>query len=343
MTRVMGSKSSHQGMTLVELLMVIGIMTLLMAVSIPMIRPAFQDRYVREAARQVNALFSSAQSRAAELGRPVAVWIERVDASELGSRQATQLFLAEVPPSFIGVALNSRVTVSLSGEVTPNWIIGELNFANPVDRAVLMTVLAPGERFTIKFDHKGFTYGGQFRSPANTFIVELPKDLGVPPGTESSPGQSYEIDRGPTRSAAAALTMPGDSVLDLSVSGMGPNGWQFDSATAGNSPVIVSFAPSGRVEYVYVATTALRPFAPVQFLVGRRARVAIPPPVPGAYPITGNLTDPTCLWITISERTGTVITADNSDTSQLPPSATVPDRIVVARELARRSAQKGGR
>lgn len=334
MARELHIRKHRHGLTLVELLMVIGIMTLLMAVSIPMIRPAFQDRYMREAARQVNAFFSSAQSRAAELGRPVAVWIERVDDSELGSRNATRLFLAEVPPSFTGATLDSRVTVDSSGG---------LNFSG-IDQQILTTLLGPGERFTIRFDHKGFLYHGKRTAP---FSWEIQMPLGVPPGADlSGPGVTYELTRGPTRSAAAPLVLPGDSVIDLSMSGLGPTGNEFDSATVAPwtaSPVIVSFAPSGRVEYVYMAATAIRPFAPLHFLIGRKARVVNPFTSSVANPTTANLADPTCLWITISERTGTVLTSDNSDTSQLPPATPVPARIGAARELARMSRQKGGR
>ena len=58
----------RHGLTLVELLMVITIMTILMVVAIPMIRPAFQDRNLREAARQVNTFLRVAQARAARTG-----------------------------------------------------------------------------------------------------------------------------------------------------------------------------------------------------------------------------------------------------------------------------------
>jgi prepilin-type N-terminal cleavage/methylation domain-containing protein len=351
MARELHIRKHRHGMTLVELLVVIGIMTLLMAVSIPMIRPAFQDRYVREAGRQVNAFFSSAQSRAAELGRPVAVWIERVDASELGSRHATRLYLADVAPSFTGATLSSRAIVAPIG-VTK----GTLNFVmnDPVDPTItdpdnltpniLTTLLAQGERFTIRFDHKGFVYNGQRTGPT-TWVVDIP--LGVPAGAEAGGrGLTFELTRGPSRSAAAPLTLPGDSVIDLSVSGMGTTGNEFDSVTVApwtESPVIVSFAPSGRVEYVYMAGTAMRPFAPIHFLIGRKSRVVNPFTTSVANPVTANLADPACLWITISERTGTVLSSDNSDTSQLPPATLVPARIGAARELARMSRQKGGR
>ena len=100
-----------QGMTLVELLMVISIMTILLVVAIPMIRPAFQDRNLREASRMVNAFFAGAKARAAETGRPVGVWIERLDGTAMGARTARRLYIAEVAPSFSGSTLSSRAGV----------------------------------------------------------------------------------------------------------------------------------------------------------------------------------------------------------------------------------------
>ena len=88
----------RRGMTLVELLMVVATMTLLMAIAIPMVRPAFQNRQLREAARQTNAFFAGAMARAGETGRPVGVWIEASGVP--GDPQyATRLYLAEVAPA----------------------------------------------------------------------------------------------------------------------------------------------------------------------------------------------------------------------------------------------------
>jgi hypothetical protein len=83
-------------------------------------------------------------------------------------------------------------------------------------------------------------------------------------------------------------------------------------------------------------------------LIGRKARVVNPVVTDVSNPQTANLADPTCLWITISNRTGSIITSDNADTSFVPPGTLplplVPSaRIRAAREFARSSVQKGGR
>lgn len=331
----------RRGLTLVELLMVITIMTILLVVAVPMVRPAFQDRNLREAARQVNVFLAGAQARAAELGRPVGVWIERIDDTELGSRHASRLYLAEVAPSFNGSTLDARATVTdLGGEV------GRLNLS-AVDDAILRTLVEPNEKFTVKFNHQGYDYRG-LRQPGGDFEIWIP--LGAPPGTDRAPGLPFAITRGPVRSAAAPLTLPGDSVIDLSLSGIGAVGREMDPGSAPwtASPVVILFAPNGRVDHLYVNFLAFQPFAPLHLLIGRKGKVVNPKEVDTWNPQTTNLADPTSLWVTISERTGAIITADNADTSNLPPASPPPPydpslRLKAAREFARLGVQKGGR
>ncbi len=342
----------RRGLTLVELLMVITIMTILLAVAVPLVRPGFQDRNLREAARQVNVFLAGAQARAAELGRPVGVWIERIDDSERGSRHAARLYLAEVAPGFNGAWLNSRVQVDALGRlvfVKVQYQPAPQVLPDTDTVSILNTLIAPNERFTIQLDHRGPEYDG-LRQPSGAFEIKIP--WGVPPGAQDGgPGLPFAITRGPVRSSVAPLTLPGDSVIDLALSGIGATGRELDSSVAAPwvaTPVIILFAPSGRIDYLYVADRAFRPFAPLHLLVGRKGKVVNPVAVDTADPVTTNLADPTNLWVTISERTGAITTSDNADTSQLlaaspPPPYDPSIRLKAAREFARLGVQKGGR
>ncbi len=335
----------RRGLTLVELLMVISIMTILLVIAVPLMRPAFQDRYVREAARMVSAYFAGAQRRAAELGRPVGVWIERLDGTELGARHAVRLYMAEVPPSFSGAQLDSRVRVAASGTVGTLQFVDFQGNANVNDAVVLSTVLAVGDPFTIKFDHKGYEYVG--RRTASDFEVKIP--WGVPPGADvSGRGVPYEITLAPTRSAVNPLVLPADAVIDLSLSGT-TSRRELDPVTTGDAtPVVIVFAPSGGVDCIYLSGDQQPLPSPLHLLIGRKARVVNPQATTVWSPELTNLGDPTCLWVTVSNRTGAVITSDNLDTSFIAP-ATLParltpsERIKAAREFARSSVQKGGR
>lgn len=95
----------RHGLTLVELMVVVGIALLLASVALPMLRPALVNRKIREAARQVNGFFASARTRAEALGRPVGVWMDR---DELNPRGSSQLFMAEVPRPYAGDFVGAR-------------------------------------------------------------------------------------------------------------------------------------------------------------------------------------------------------------------------------------------
>ena len=168
--RLTVSRRHRHGMTLVELLIVVTIMTILLAVAIPRIRPAFQDRNLREASRQVNTFFAGARARAQTVGRPVGVWIEPIDTTETGSRAAQQLYMAEVAAPFSGGLLGTRVTanpvtITLTSPPHPPAFAGvplgrlyfwtDAGMPNPSDAALLANLLEVSEVFTIQFDHRG--------------------------------------------------------------------------------------------------------------------------------------------------------------------------------------------
>ncbi len=364
------------GMTLVELLMVITIMTILLAVAVPMLRPAFRDRQLREGSRQVNAFFAGAKSRAAETGRSVGVWIER-RRSEDNSLYSTQLYLAEVSPSFTGSVVGTRATVEYPTAISPpippsspEWPLefdytnlGELYFwdAKGINfdlstSALLRNLVANYEVFFIRFDHKGSYYSCMRYDVGATahFLISLTFGE-IPRGTEHVPppatfaGLTFEITRGPSKSIVSPQTLSGDAILDLTVSGvgLGQHAHAFDfqvpqpNPLPPPAPVIIMFTPAGQVGFVYVDNIARLPNGSIYLLVGRRAKIAN-----GATlgdPELSNLADPANLWLTINNRTGAITTDDNAATDFMPASVSVRERIKAAREFARGSRQKGGR
>ncbi len=373
MTRRTHNRCSRPGMTLVELLMVVTIMTILMAVAIPMVRPAFQNRQLREAARQLNAFFAGAKSRAAELGRPMGVWIEASGVP--GSPQySSRIYMAEVASDYTGAVLGSRMTIEFPAPTAPpaprpnppwtddfdNEPLGQLHFWDATGRVLddlqnstlLGTLVSPTEKFYVRFDHKGPLY--PCLNNGGVFLIALP--YGVPPGLEQpgsmpippgSPpvGQTFEIIRGPTKSVVSPLTFPGDAVIDLTVSGVGVglDGNSFIAATP-DAPIVIMFTSNGQVGQVYVNQIAYSPTGSLFLLIGRRAKVVDPTSiVEFPDPALSNLSDPSNLWLTINNRTGAVTTEDNAATYALPASTAPLDRIKAAREFARASSQKGGR
>ncbi len=330
-------------MTLIELLMVISIMTLLMAVAIPAVRPAFKDRTLREAARQVNTFIAGARARAQAVGRPVGVWIERLDGTTMGSRSATMLYMAEVAPPFMGGTIDSRVMVMPTGNLV---------FSAGFDGSILATMVAVGETFSIKFDHKGFLYiGDRLPDVAGNPVFQIVLPTGVPPGASvGGPGLPFEITRAPVRSPVKPLELPGDAVIDLGVSGYGTRTNQFDSQfnpsplpppllPITQSPVIITFTPAGNVDWVFVRNTSFRPFGTLHLLIGRRAQVV--DPWTANFATLGddaNLSNLTSLWVSIGHQTGRVLTAEND----VAAGATLAERIRAARSFARDAIRMGG-
>lgn len=69
--------SFRRGVTLVELLVVIALLVMITAVTVPAVAPSIRQRRQREAARLVSSYIAGVRSRAIETGRPAAVVIER--------------------------------------------------------------------------------------------------------------------------------------------------------------------------------------------------------------------------------------------------------------------------
>ena len=98
-------------MTLIELLVVVSIAVMLMAVAIPIMRPALKDRKLREASRQINTFIVNAKARAAESGRPHGIWIVRNNDNTELVDSSYQIFIAESPIPFAGEVFNDTCTL----------------------------------------------------------------------------------------------------------------------------------------------------------------------------------------------------------------------------------------
>ena len=160
MFRQADRSNRRHGVTLIELLLVIGIMVMLLSVAIPLMNWNLQQKKVREAARQLNAVFVGAKARAAEKGIPVGVWFQRpLDRPN----ECIEVFLAEVPHPYSGDASNARAYVrrnpNLPAPYASSWQVvfdsgncGTLN----ASRALIDL----NGTFLIKFNYRGPYYAG---------------------------------------------------------------------------------------------------------------------------------------------------------------------------------------
>jgi type II secretory pathway pseudopilin PulG len=109
--------SPRSGMTLVELLVVIILVTTLVSTAIPIISPGGDSKRLREASRNLNAYLQGAQARAIETGRPFGVAFHRLSAdTERGADNAVCIRgeYVEVPAHYSGAdgASLARVCVN---------------------------------------------------------------------------------------------------------------------------------------------------------------------------------------------------------------------------------------
>jgi prepilin-type N-terminal cleavage/methylation domain-containing protein len=175
----------RRGYTLVELLIVMVILVILVATALPLVRRVMDSDRVREGSRQLSAYVSMAKTRAMQTGRPAGlVFVLQTPLGASASptnagpyspsnppqyvRQCTQLFLAEVPPTYAGSTQGARARIRESLDFPTGSNIYQFypiffNSAammpgyepDPVEALYLYTLIKEGEPFLVRFEHKG--------------------------------------------------------------------------------------------------------------------------------------------------------------------------------------------
>jgi prepilin-type N-terminal cleavage/methylation domain-containing protein len=336
-----------RGVTLLEILIVMTIMLMITAATLPVVIPAISNRRMREASRLVSTFISGARSRAIETGRPVGVMFERFNGLPL----AYTISYVEMPPTYSGDTLPTKVTLNASP--LPSQITGVVPSGSLTPGLVRY-----GDR--IRLDFKGPLYAISSQASGNPNVGQPAPDPGgaggnwflqdttsgtpamnIPPsyGSGVTPGGvAFQIFRQPVRSSATPLQLPEGTLVDLMNSGLGTSGvfpttvvdpvnWPMTPPVPFNPAII--FSPMGRVDYVTSSAGAfVRPTAPLFLLIGRRELMGdllkYPTDASG-YPCDYNLgpdsRDPPSVaanahllnfWVTVSPQTGHVAVAENA-------------------------------
>ncbi len=148
-----------QGLTLVELLVVVTIMVILIGVVLPLAQPALKGREVREASRQVNTAFASARVRAEAAGSAYGVIL----VPDATGERCYEIGYAKVPPPYSGDNESWRAGFDPAFGIVPNppsaFPFAILNDPNTVD-----------DDFVGKLDFAA-------KSPTSDLIVQLPAIL----------------------------------------------------------------------------------------------------------------------------------------------------------------------
>lgn len=250
------------GVTLVELLVVIVILVLLVGVVLPLVQPSLEGRDLREAARQASTFLISAQAQASATGRKVGVMFVR---DSVNTNRCFQLKLAREPSPYLGDVTTARAVirnVDTTDDSFPDVgraYLGDLTAPSPsplhaMAVASLDSIMAPGA--TIKFSYRGTNF---------TVIGWQPLESGTPttspqwavdflPMHPNPPGGmvEFQIFRTPEVTSAPPLELPGNTCIDLSLSGVSATG-TFTSDSVNGDPVMLTFAPDGSVDALYLS------------------------------------------------------------------------------------------
>ena len=295
------------GMTLMELLIVIFLVGLITAITIPVLNPQAAPKRIREGARLVGGAFGIARARAVSEGRSVGVWLERQPSPR--DSACFKLFFAEQPQTYSGENLNSTVTVNSSGNATFTGINGAR-----IQNGDLLQINYQAHLYTVT-KVSGFTYSTTSKTSPTGKAAAVA--VGVP----------FQIFRQPIRSAEKPIQLPNGIAIDLAASGF--TGSSADAT--GTNPLIIMFSPGGAMSTVYNLTgTATKVPTDTLFLLVGRSDGLIK-----EYPgdATNNLGDPGSIWVAVGNQTGMVSTVENNGSTD----------VNTARSFALNRSSMGGR
>ncbi len=180
-----------------------------------------------------------------------------------------------------------------------------------------------------------------YAAGSDDFAPEFPAGSVVP----------YQLFRQPRRTSVKPLQIASGACVDTQWSGLGAAGTQFAAIpmTVGantyldNQPVVILFEPGGSVSSVLTgvfnastnafALTEIIVDGPIHLLIGRFEQAAPAPPATSSEAIT-NLADSTCVWVSVSDRNGSLTSAENDGSAAT---------IDLARIFARSGQNMGGR
>ncbi len=280
-------RETRHGMTIVELLVVMGILVVLLGIAATAVKTGTRGKKQREAARQVNSYIASAQARAMQLGRPVGVEIVRnatdtsgdgaiIFADDTGiSNSSLLMYTIETPPPYAGDTTSARASITSINSTSKEFEVV------CYDASLLATndVIKVGD--TIRLGYRGERYPITAKS-SNTLTCtwETAKEKLSRPfmwrsdfSTMQAPITQvpYQLYAQPQRSSATPLQLPTDMCIDLTCSGWGNTGNQFANWNSGvHDSVRFTFSPRGNIDKVSTVDGSWgRPGGNIHVLVGK--------------------------------------------------------------------------
>jgi hypothetical protein len=363
-----------------------------------------EDSQTREASRQLNAYITMAKTRAALTGRPAGIFlalatplgaddpatpdtnvpdIDPMTAGRCFVRQATQMYLAEMPPPYVGDVVGARAALSIPSVAGP-W---NLTFypatgttPDPNTPATLLRLVGRGNSFQIRFNYKGPWFSGFISTnqmdpnpikvnglagpdlawgkvgvdddnnmtadDQSEYLYVGTDDVRPPIPQTGTSGVPFQILLPPKR-MGSPLELTGGTCIDLTASGGGVSGREFAAA---QFTVAVMFHPGGGIQRIWMDGEDADASGTIHFLVGKVEKMNDPlGPTPFTDTELSNLADPNSQWVSIGRANGSIMSSENmlSSSSFLTFSPVTPQSLASylsdAREAAINREQMEGR
>jgi prepilin-type N-terminal cleavage/methylation domain-containing protein len=331
----------RSAMTLIELTVTMAVMALLVVAALPAIRPAVDNRRIREAARALHIYISAARNRAMEIGRPAGIaLVPYAVRDQDGSLQGSMSFVVTVdqvesPPPYCGDSVASYAALNWRGStLTATLSDGNMGLATRNNIAICNGDL-------IQLNNQGPLYviANASAYPALELALNDPVYIAPWLGGEKVP---YKIFRQPQKMHATPLILPLGAVIDLESSGtdQGDTRGLYSSNGLQIPSIIISFTPNGSLDYIYINHNPYPVSQPVYLMVGKREAV---PSQATMHPY--NWEDLNNLWVAIQPFNGSVSVnkvANSQPNVATKTYPTMPSTIFDSRYYARSSLNLGG-
>ena len=304
----------HRGMTLVELLVVVAIIGLLLAVSVPILRPMLESRRTYNAAQILAGTFQQARMKSIQEGRSYGIKLVPFDTAPT---VALQLQLQKEIPVDVINPLHIRVVV-VDGEILPCVFDETLGWEQVTwDHPALVSVkdiFKP--RFLVQFNR----IGRFFPIDKNRRLKEPYHHLNLPEDVTSPDALEYRVTAMPVSTWLPPVVMPRGMIVDLVYSGGETVDFNGDPKTPDDVPVafaagdevIVMFTPLGNVNCLYVNGIRYVINEMLYFCVGEWDRQVDADGNALAEDKKSNRDVPATYWVTLHPKTGEVRMTENA-------------------------------
>jgi len=362
--------SRTRGVTLVELLIVITILSVITAIMIPQLRLINKDRSIREAARVVAGAFNKASTRAINEGTGGLIIVPNANFRNEGAGHgspATDVFYAgtriyqtrRLPP-YIGDDVDATATITAGGGATA---VAQIDRPFEHDPSAGREIIQPFD--SISFNGSAFRYdisnvmisGGSLNI---TFV------LGSAPAPNSgTAGIPFVIHRQPRRIESSLVELPEGFMIDLRYSGApiadpmqdeygtylsqdGLENYQQNVDASYNGEVVVQFDSTGAVDRMFYFDLLRAPSSmPNGRIIAEIPQSQLfwfvsaydPDVVVDSGTTVTPLDSPSSMWVTVNHLTGSVNVASSAQPTHSVDldgsgDVTLADAIIESRAIA---------